>query len=62
MRMIPAKTVQSWLNKIINELDDVCFCGATHLIIEAGEEMGIIVVNKRNSVGEPTDITWPIIE
>lgn len=56
--MIPAKVVQGWLDRIVNEADDNCGCNARKLVIEAAESMSLVVVNERDEEGNPTDIEW----
>lgn len=61
MRMIPARTVQGWLDKIVNEAEDNCVCCARKLVIDAAEDMNLLTVNERDEDGNPTDITWLLI-
>jgi hypothetical protein len=51
-RMIPAKIVQEHLDKIVNSDDKFL---AT---IKAGEDMGLLKVDKMDDDGRPTEITW----
>ena len=58
-RMIPAPIVQDHLQGIINAVQGDAPLGPSELrAIEAGEDMGLLTVDSRNTYGTPTGITW----
>lgn len=61
-RMIPASTVQDHLQGIINAVKGDAPLGPSELrAIEAGEDMGLLTVDSRDTFGVPTGITWVLL-
>lgn len=58
-RMIPASTVQNHLQKIINAVKGDAPLTPTEIAaVNAGEDMGLLTIDRLNEDGTPRLISW----